>query len=89
MNSTENTPKEEEIINPEQFQVGRTPQEDKEQDDEGYTSEEIPFADGEGTELDENIELDEDDELEADVPESDEDFDDEDADFENPEDDPA
>ena len=64
MKNQEDQPKEEgEVKNPEQFQVhraggnageGHLPKE--ENDDSEYTEEEIPFADGEGTKLDEWIE---------------------------------
>ena len=41
-----------EIVNPEQFQVGRAPEEDKnENDDSEYTPQENEFADGKGTPL--------------------------------------
>ncbi|MDN3588794.1 hypothetical protein QWY86_19085 [Pedobacter aquatilis] len=59
-NNSEN--KQEEINNPEQFQIGRTPQEDKQGDqgetaneDTSYTPQETEFADGEGTRLNEAI----------------------------------
>lgn len=99
---------EEEIINPEQFQVGRNPEERQDEVDQhgtadteqtGYTPGEIEFADGEGTRLDqesEELEIDQEtedvDDLDID-PENDPDSgssdDEQDADFENPEDDPA
>ena len=52
-----------EIINPEQFQVGRSPQEEKEvqqqsaqqTSDAGYTAQEDQFADGKGTRLNAEI----------------------------------
>lgn len=89
---------EEEITNLEQFQVGRTPDEQEEKqnsetdpEEAGYTPGETEFADGDGTRLDQEIEeleidpeTDDLEELEAE-PESTE----EDADFENPDDDPA
>lgn len=60
-NNSENNPQEE-INNPEQFQVGRTPQEEKENnesdnsgDDAEYTPEETEFADGKGSKLNEAI----------------------------------
>lgn len=96
---------EEEIINPDQFQVGRNPEEQEDEVDQdgttgteeaGYTPGETEFADGEGARLDqesEELEIDEETEdLDID-PETDPDSgsssDQEDADFENPEDDPA
>ena len=56
MENNEKELEKDDIVNPEQFQVGRAPQEDKEEDtgssDESeYTEQEIPFADGKGTEL--------------------------------------
>lgn len=70
---------EEENVNPGQSQGGQKPegQENREEEtaeERGYTPGESEFADGEGTRLDEEIE-----EVE----------DDDDADFENPKDDPA
>ena len=67
MESNQEQLEKDEIVNPEQFQVGRAPQEDKEEqtDDAEYTEQEIPFADGKGTELDE--ELGEDAELDTDL----------------------
>ncbi|SFA39221.1 hypothetical protein SAMN04488511_101395 [Pedobacter suwonensis] len=69
MENQENNQPEEEIQNIEQFQINRsqgnaseghaTPQPDGDND---YTEDEIPFADGEGTQLDEEIEDPEDDE---------------------------
>ncbi|MBO9675677.1 MAG: hypothetical protein J7577_19675 [Sphingobacteriaceae bacterium] len=63
MENQENNQPEEEIQNIEQFQINRsqgnaaeghaTPEPDSEND---YTEEEIPFADGEGTQLNEEIE---------------------------------
>ncbi|SMC88985.1 hypothetical protein [Pedobacter africanus] len=56
---------EEEIINPEQFQVGRNPEEQHEQTNQdgsanneqaGYTPGETEFADGEGTRLEQESE---------------------------------
>ena len=56
--------KQDEIVNPEQFQVGRAPQEEKENqqgqmtdrsDEAGYTPQEDQFADGRGTQLNEEI----------------------------------
>ena len=53
-----------EIVNPEQFQVGRAPQDEKENqqdqmtdrsDDAGYTAQEDQFADGKGTQLSEEL----------------------------------
>ncbi|MEQ7801893.1 hypothetical protein ABDJ41_19005 [Pedobacter sp. ASV1-7] len=99
---------EEEIINPEEFEVGRNPED---QDDEekqngtadteqvGYTPGETEFADGEGTRLDQESEELENDEETEDLddqendpeidPDSGSSSDLEDADYENPEDDPA
>ena len=54
-----------EIVNPEQFQVGRAPEEEKaESEDSEYTEDEIEFADGEGTQLEaefDEVEEDDDD----------------------------
>ena len=46
------------IVNLAQFQVGRAPEEEKQHDDQDeseYTEDEVPFADGEGTQLDEEL----------------------------------
>ena len=76
---------EEEIINPEQFKVARSPKEQEDKIDQedtadteqaGYTPGETEFADGEGTRLDQ-----ESDELEPDS--ETEDLDDPDIDTEN------
>jgi hypothetical protein len=63
--NNENKMEKDDIVNPEQFQVGRAPQDEKEEtkeqdmvnrsDDAGYTAEENQFADGKGTQLDEEI----------------------------------
>ncbi|RZK21297.1 MAG: hypothetical protein EOO86_01495 [Pedobacter sp.] len=62
MKNPDQEPKEnEEIQNPEQFQIDRSSGKaaeghlTTEDDDEGYTAEEIPFADGSGSQLDETI----------------------------------
>lgn len=64
MKNEEDNLQQEEINNPAQFQVGRSPQEEKENseeqmierdDDAGYTPEEDQFADGKGTQLNEEI----------------------------------
>jgi len=74
-NRKEEEMEQDEIINLEQFQVGRAPEEEKEidQDDSTYTEDEIPFADGEGTQLEEELgeddideDLEDDDDLETD-----------------------
>ncbi|PWS28718.1 hypothetical protein DHW03_02420 [Pedobacter yonginense] len=58
---------EEEIKNIEQFQISRSEHSDddtSEAEENEYTEEEVQFADGEGTQLDEKVdELEEDDEL--------------------------
>lgn len=96
---------EDEIVNMDQFQVGRNhldeenddeeslQNEDASSDDSGYTPGESEFADGKGTLLDEQSdEMDDDEENEFDSEELDapdpDDMDD-DAEFENPDDDPA
>lgn len=61
MENNEKELEKDDIVNPEQFQVGRAPQEEKEDDtdyadDSDYTEQEIPFADGKGTELAEEFE---------------------------------
>ena len=69
----------EEIVNPEQFQVGRAPEEEKTatEEDTGYTEGEIEYADGQGTQLDEELEdmdsgeIEDEDEFEKDLDESD------------------
>jgi len=72
-NPDQETIKDDEIPNIAQFQVdrsngnaaeGHAP--DEENDDESYTEDEIPFADGEGTQLDEVIDEQEGDEALAD-----------------------
>ncbi|RZM29168.1 MAG: hypothetical protein EOO88_06010 [Pedobacter sp.] len=64
MENQENKIEKDEIINPEQFNVGRAPQEEKEidqndmterADDAGYTPQEEQFADGKGTQLNEQL----------------------------------
>lgn len=64
MNTHNIEPEEEEISNLEQFQVGRSKSTDssaEQDDDSGYTPQEKEFADGEGTQLAEAFD-DEDDE---------------------------
>jgi hypothetical protein len=58
MENQENEMEKDEVINPEQFQVGRAPEEEKNiaQDDTTYTPGEVQFADGEGTQLAEEFE---------------------------------
>jgi hypothetical protein len=64
MENEEDKIQKDEIVNPEQFQVGRAPQDQKENpqqqmngrtDDAGYTPQENQFADGKGTQLNEEI----------------------------------
>lgn len=64
MDNQEDKLPQEEIVNPEQFQVGRALQHEKEpqedqmtarSDDAGYTPEEDQFADGKGTQLNQEI----------------------------------
>ncbi len=77
MENNENEIEKDEIVNPEQFQVGRSPQEEKEEqsDDAGYTEEEVQFADGEGTQLAEAFDTPEEDELDEEEPaDTEEDF---------------
>lgn len=101
-NNQENQLQEEEIPTLEQFQVGRNADEHQEESGEaaGYTGQEVEFADGEGTQLDDEIDgPDDDDELSDDDDLSDDEDDDalvagedeagtseddDDADFENP-----
>jgi len=83
MENQENNQPEEEIQNIEQFQINRsegnapeghaTP---KPTEDEEYTEDEIPFADGEGTQLNEEIEgpEDEEDDEELEGSETEEDY---------------
>ena len=68
MKNHEIEPQEEEIKNLEQFQVGRSQEkssdnEEKEQDDSEYTEDEIEFADGEGTQLAEAFEDDDEEDI--------------------------
>ncbi|WP_316844026.1 hypothetical protein [Pedobacter psychrodurus] len=69
MENQENNQPEEEIQNIEQFQINRSEGNASEghatpepTEDDEYTEDEIPFADGEGTQLNEEIEGPEDDE---------------------------
>lgn len=69
MENQENNQPEEEIQNIEQFQINRSEGNTSEghatpepTEDDEYTEDEIPFADGEGTQLNEEIEDPEDDE---------------------------
>lgn len=60
MKNEENEMEKDEIVNPEQFQVGRAAEEEKTIDSEDndeveYTEDEVEFADGKGTQLDEEI----------------------------------
>lgn len=58
MENKENNTEKDEIINPEQFQVGRGLHEDNNEDqaeEVSYTPEENQFADGKGTQLDEEM----------------------------------
>ena len=80
MENNENEFEKDEIVNPEQFQVGRSSQEEKEEqsDDAGYTEEEVQFADGEGTQLAEAFDPPEEGELDEQLPDdTEEDFGDE------------
>ena len=64
-NNKEQEMEQDEIVNLEQFQVGRAPEEEKQhddQDDSEYTEDEVQFADGEGTQLEEEF-ADDDDEF--------------------------
>ncbi|TDO24266.1 hypothetical protein [Pedobacter duraquae] len=80
-NKKEQEMEQDEIVNLEQFQVGRAPEEEKqhdEEDDSDYTEDEVEFADGEGTQLEEEFAADddfedlEDDDLDTDdLPEDD------------------
>ena len=90
--NNQNEQVEEEIPNIEQFQVSRSSLEEKDlehdtdatTEDEGYTEDEVEFADGEGTQLaeeipdeeDEDLDLDDSDDLEDDVDFEDDDLDD-------------
>jgi hypothetical protein len=69
MKNEENKFQKDDIINPEQFQVGRAQAEDQEEqtNEAGYTAEEDQFADGKGTQLAEEFEI-TDAELEAELP---------------------
>jgi hypothetical protein len=77
MENQENNQPEEEIQNIEQFQINRSEGNASEghatpepTEDDEYTEDEIPFADGEGTQLNEEIEGPEDDEVDEDVAEN-------------------
>jgi hypothetical protein len=98
-NNNQNQPEREEVPNLEQFQVGRNPENDQQQEQQsqddsgnsqenGYTSGETEFADGEDSNLDQ--ELGPDDDLDNDDQDDDEEGEaGDDADFDNPDDDPA
>ncbi|WP_025142311.1 hypothetical protein [Pedobacter jeongneungensis] len=77
MENLENNQPEEEIQNIEQFQINRSQGNAAEghttpepEDDNEYTEDEVPFADGEGTQLNEEIEGPEDEEDEEDQEET-------------------
>jgi len=63
MENRDKIQQEEDIVNPEQFQVGRSPEEKKDieksettqTEDSGYTAQEAEFADGKDTELNEAL----------------------------------
>lgn len=60
MENRDKLQQEEDISNPEQFQVGRSPEEEKniestQTEDSGYTAQETEFADGKDTELNEAL----------------------------------
>lgn len=63
MENRDKIQQEEDISNPEQFQVGRSPEEEKntetvestKDEDSGYTAQETEFADGKNTKLNEAI----------------------------------
>ena len=90
--NNQNEQVEEEIPNIEQFQVSRSSLEEKDMEDdaatedEGYTEDEVEFADGEGTQLaeeipdeeEEDLDLDDSDDLEDDVDFEDDDLEDDD-----------
>jgi hypothetical protein len=71
----ENEMEKDEIVNPEQFQVSRAPEDQKADRAESvdYTGDEIEFADGVGTELDEELDLIDEDDFEGEIPEEPED----------------
>ena len=78
-NNKEQEMEQDEIVNLEQFQVGRAPEEEKqhdEQDDSEYTEDEVEFADGEGTQLEEEFAADGDDDEFDDLEDDDLDTDD-------------
>jgi hypothetical protein len=59
MENQENELEKDEIVNPEQFQVDRSANDVKPEDSEdaGYTEDEVEFADGQGTRLQEEFEV--------------------------------
>lgn len=89
-NLNQNQPEEEEIPNIDQFQVGRSQTDDldEQEDDTGYTEDEMEYADGVGTRLNEEIDGPEgDDEIdpdEDDLGDLDDDELDEDDNYEGP-----
>jgi single-stranded DNA-binding protein len=91
-NNNQNQTEKEEVANLEQFQIGRNPENDQQQEqqsqdetgnsqDTGYTSGETEFADGQDTTLDQELGPDEDEDEQGQAGD--------DADFDNPDDDPA
>jgi len=74
MNTEEENLEKDEIVNPEQFQVGRAPEEKKEteREDADYTPEEVEFADGQGTQLDEEIDAPDSEEIDLELDDDDE-----------------
>ena len=74
MENQENDMREEEMINREQFQAGSAAGDEQRRDDSEYTEQEIQFADGEGTQLEEEFDVpdkeDLEDELDSDLDES-------------------
>lgn len=63
----------EEVVNPEQFQVGRAPEEEKSvtNEDAGYTQGETEYADGQGTRLGKELDVPDSEDLEEEYVEED------------------
>ena len=69
MENQENIMEHEEILNQDQFQLAHAPEEEKlhEDDDSDYTEEETEYADGKGTQLNEEFDFPEREDLEEDT----------------------
>jgi hypothetical protein len=73
MKAPEEEPEQDDIVNPDQFQVGRAPENEKDTQTEGveYTDDEIEFADGAGTQLDDELDAPDREDLETELDDDD------------------